>query len=121
MFGLCTLKAYRKGCYKPGEDTIYDSNGKKWEITSISPEPQFNLLQRIASVLFWNPLIRFNLTCSEIGRYDIDELKDFIRKQVDSDPGDLLLQFMEKEEIEESLKSASTHSELFRFLKKLLT
>ena len=96
-------------------DSIVCSNGIEWSI-SVSQKERFSLRNWLKVLVGREVKVRVEYAYSKSGEFGLEELKARLIKQSANDPGDLMWQFVEHEDIVKGVTSAKSFSELFDFL-----
>lgn len=114
---LCNHLAIMHGCFS-SDRRFYDREGRVYQITRVTPEPQISGFQRFLAHICYNPIKKFQVELGTAGDADLDQMKARIRELLENDPGDLLYQWTDHEEWEAGLAASKSVPELFDFITK---
>ena len=92
------------------------SKGLEWKAT-VSREEKVSLKDRLKALAGRRVLTRVEYVFTRLGELTLHELKTRLIKQSESDPGDVMWQFVEHDDIVEGVTAAGNFTELFEFLR----
>lgn len=92
------------------------SEGLKWT-TTVSREERVSLKDRLKALRGRRVLTRVEYAYKESGEISLDELKARLIQQSENDPGDVMWQFVEHDDIVEGVTASGSYAELFEFLR----
>jgi hypothetical protein len=96
--------------------SVVCSDGIEWSI-SVSKKEKFSIGKRLKALTGRLVHTRVEYEYSKSGELSLDELKSRLIKQSENDPGDVMWQFVEHEDIEKGVMAAGSVGELFDFLR----
>lgn len=96
---------------------LFDNNGNVWSYKQVSDKSKNNYLTKFLSDTFYNPLLDAKVIWSNVGNYQIKELRDKLKSCVDKDD-DIITQFEEAAVIKSSLDQANTFADILKLLNK---
>ena len=92
------------------------SDGIEWT-ASVSQEEKVSLGKRLKALTGRVVHARVEYEFTRSGDLSLDELKTRLIRQSENDPGDVMWQFVEHEDIVKGVTAARTYAELFDFLR----
>ena len=98
-------------------DSLIDSNGAEWSIDAIAAS-KVSLWQRIRHVSRRDQYRTVQVEYKAVGVLSLQELKDRTFAQIDRDPGDLMMQFVDEKDLRAGVSQADTIPALIEFLRK---
>lgn len=98
-------------------DSIIDSEGQEWTLF-LNNKPEISLLQRIKAVTGNHVKIAIDYGFLKSYLYDLEGLKQKLILQSANDPGDLMWQFTEHDEIVRGVNLCQSIESLFQFIER---
>lgn len=96
----------------------FDAEGNKWEYILEPVYYKATTLNKVLSyIVFFNPFIDVLPVFSQVGNYELDELKSTLKKCVDVDD-DVITQFVEGDVIKTAIDKASGFNEMLAVFEK---
>jgi hypothetical protein len=93
---------------------LYSINGEIFTL-EISNFPNINFLEKILSYTIYNRNINLEFELKLTGRISLEVLKKAILQQSEKDPGDVMWQFVDPEEIKSEIPKLKSFNDLFRY------
>jgi hypothetical protein len=93
---------------------LYSIKGEIFTLEIIN-FPKINILEKILSYAIYNRNIDLEFELKLTGKISLDELKQLILQQSEKDPGDVMWQFVEPEEIKTEVPKLKSFNDLFRY------
>lgn len=95
---------------------LYDRNGNLIRITNFHPKPRFSLFEKLRAIVLPFSIYRIVQVDLEItGAIEPEEFREKIQVLLESDPGDLLLQFRDTSAWKKKLEKHRQFPDLFDF------
>jgi hypothetical protein len=94
-----------------------DSDMRLWRITKIKPKKPITIFHRILAQTFYNPQFHVKFEVDEISEKQLQKLQEEINKAINADD-DILTQWVEAEELKDSVDAAKSFKSLLTVLKK---
>lgn len=92
------------------------SAGLEWT-TSVSREDSVSIKDRLRALTGRRVLTRVEYAYTKSGELGLDELKTRLIKQSENDPGDVMWQFVDHDDIVKGVSASSSYAELFEFIR----
>lgn len=97
---------------------LVDTDGVEWEIDAIGAS-KVSLWQRIRHMSRGDQVRTVQVEYRKSGMLTLDELKQRTQRQIDLDPGDLMMQFVDEEDLRAGVAQADSIAALIEFLRKV--
>lgn len=112
---VTSVKDILGGSYK--ELNLFSSDGVIWGV-KVAENIEISLLDKTLAYTIFNRPLKVKLQYFKKDKISLADLKNKILEQSRKDPGDLMWQFIEPEEIEREVPKAETFNDLFLFCKE---
>ncbi len=96
--------------------SVICSDGIGWSI-SVSSTEAFSLARRLEALVGRLVHTRVEYAYEKTGEFTLEELRSRLIEQSENDPGDVMWQFVDHEEISNGVNQAQTIEKLFVFLR----
>ena len=97
---------------------LVDSDGIQWSIDAIAAS-KVSVWQRIRHMSRGDQYRNVQVEYEQIGSLSLHELKERTFTQIDRDPGDLMMQFVDEEDLRAGVAQAESIPTLIEFLRKV--
>lgn len=98
-------------------DSLIDSDGAEWSIEAVAAS-KVSLWQRIRHMSRRDQYRTVQVEYKQIGTLSLQDLKDRTFAQIDRDPGDVMMQFVDDEDLRAGVSQTRTIQDLIEFLRK---
>ena len=97
--------------------TAYDPNGLEWKVISVEGNFKVNAFKKFLAHTVYNPNVSVRLKWNSGKNYDLNLLKNELKKRVDQDD-DIITQFEEADVIKEALEKGDSFENILSTLNK---
>ncbi len=98
-------------------DSLIDSDGAEWSIEATAASP-VSFWQRLRHLSRQDQYRTIQVEYERIGRLSLQQLKDRTFAQIARDPGDVMMQFADEEDLRNGVAEAQSLEALIEFLRK---
>lgn len=98
-------------------DSLIDSDGVEWLIDAIAAS-KVSIWQRVRHMSRGDQYRTVQVEYRRIGKLSIRDLRNRTLVQIDRDPGDVMMQFVEEEDLRAGVRRADNIQGLIEFLRK---